>query len=42
MRQQVRDLKDEITALQEENIQAGRHSQEGVAEHLENRQVCTL
>ncbi|PBK81602.1 hypothetical protein ARMGADRAFT_1039190 [Armillaria gallica] len=36
----VRDLEDEITALQEENIQAGRHSREGVAECRENRQAC--
>ncbi|KAK0445819.1 hypothetical protein EV421DRAFT_1902185 [Armillaria borealis] len=37
-RQQVHDLEDEINTLREENIQAGRHSREGVAERRENRQ----
>ncbi len=42
MHQQVRDLEDEINTLKEENIQAGCHSREGIAERRENRQVSTL
>ncbi len=42
MRQQVRDLEDEINALKEENIQAGRHSRQAIAERRDNRQVSTL
>ncbi|PBK85039.1 hypothetical protein ARMGADRAFT_1087946 [Armillaria gallica] len=37
MGQQVRDLEDEIMALQEENTQAGRRSREAAAECQQNR-----
>ncbi len=42
MGQQVRDLEDEITALQEENTRAGRHSREAATERQQNRLVSAM